>query len=171
MKKEAQIGGVPKTADTLSVADVRHVFETSSDASAVRDCVRVLETGAGGVLESKIKDYQRVAAIDRLVVVFNTGCAPRVVTRHRDFTIVSVEFHQAYYVDGMFIRSGYNVCSEDGLINAMPGACWFMTIADAMRGVDCLIEAGGAPRPPYEKDEGVADRFWALMKAARVKSV
>jgi hypothetical protein len=90
--------------------------------------------------------------------------------KHRDFTIASVEFSQPYYIDGMFIRSGYNVCSEDGWINVMPGACWFMTFADATRGIDCLIEAGGAPRPPYQKDDGVGQRFWKLMEAMRTRS-
>src|SRR4029077_9173698 len=103
-------------------------------------------------------------ATDRLVVAHNVGRSPRVITKHREFTIGSGEFSQPYYIDGMFIRSGYNVCSEDGWINVMPGACWFMTIADATHGIDCLIEAGGAPRPPYQKDDGVGQRFWKLME-------
>ena len=161
---------VLKTAATLSIADIRDLFETSSDANAVRDCVRAIGAGAGGVFASEIKDYQRDAATDRLVIVFNAGRAPRVVTRYRDFTVASVEFHQPYFIDGLFIRSGYNVCSSDGMINVMPGACWFMTIADATRGIDCLLEAGGMPGPPYETDEGVADRFWLLMSKVRGKS-
>lgn len=112
----------PKTAATLSIADIRHLFETSSDANAVRDCVRAIGAGAGGVFATEIKDYQRDAATDRLAVVFNAGPAPRLVTRYRDFTVASVEFHQPFYIGGMFIRSGYNVCSTDGLINVMPGA-------------------------------------------------
>lgn len=153
-----------KTAATLSIADIRHLFETSSDANAVRDCVRAIGAGVGGVFATEIKDYQRADATDRLVVVFNAGPAPRLVTRYRDFTVGSVEFHQPFYIGGMFIRSGYNVCSADGQINVMPGACWFMTIADARRGIDCLLDAGGMPGSPYQTDEGVADRFWALMR-------
>jgi len=70
----------------------------------------------------------------------------------------------------MFIYSGYNVCSEDGWIDVMPGAIWFMTLVDAMNGIDCLIEAGGTPRAPYQKDDDVGQRFWKLMKARRAKS-
>jgi len=158
---------VPKTSSTLTISDIRHLFETSADANVVRDCVRAIGAGVGGVFESEMKDYQRTKATDRLVVVHNVRHSPRVCTKHRDFTIASVEFRQPYYIDGMFIRSGYNVCSEDGWINVMPGACWFMTIADATRGIDCLIEAGGAPRSPYQKDDGVGQRFWKLMEALR----
>jgi hypothetical protein len=152
-----------KTASTLTISDIRHLFETSPDANAVRDCVRAIGAGAGGVFDSEIKDYQLDKALERLVTVFNAERIRVTTTRH-DFRITSVEFTQPYYIDGLFIRSGYNVCSEDGWINVMPGACWFMTIADAMRGVDCLIEAGGSPRPPYQKDDGVGHRFWALMR-------
>lgn len=159
----------PKTSSTLTISDIRHLFETSADANVVRDCVRAIGTGVGGVFEAGLKDYQRAAATDRLVAAHNMGRSPRVITKHRDFTIASVEFGQPYYIDGMFICSGYNVCSEDGQINVMPGACWFMTIADATHGIDCLIEAGGAPRPPYQKDEGVGQRFWALMEALRIR--
>lgn len=161
----------PKTSSTLTINDIRHLFETSADANVVRDCVRAIGAGVGGVFESEMKDYQRSKATDRLVVAHNAGRGPRVITKHRDFTIASVEFGvQPYYIDGMFIRSGYNVCSEDGWINVMPGACWFMTIADATHGIDCLIEAGGAPRPPYQKDDGVGQRFWKLMEAMRTRS-
>ena len=69
MKKEAQIGGVPKTADTLSVADVRHVFETSSDASAVRDCVRVLGTGGSITFEL----LRNGTAVPGFIAVFVVG--------------------------------------------------------------------------------------------------
>lgn len=157
----------PKTSSTLTVEDIRRLFETSTDAHVVRDCARAIGAGVGGVFESEPTDYQRARATDRLVVAHNAGRSPRVVTKHRDFTIASVEFGQPYYVDGMFIRSGYNVCSEDGWINVMPGACWFMTIADATSGIDCLIEAGGSPRSPYQKDDGVGQRFWKLMEAMR----
>ena len=155
----------PKTASSLTIRDIRHLFETSTDANVVRDCVRAIGAGVGGVFEDEIKAYQQVYATERLVVVYNAGCNPRVITKHRDFTIASVEFGQPYYIDGMFIHSGYDVCSEDGWINVMPGACWFMTIAHAMLGIACLIEAGGAPRPPYQKDDTVALRFWELMEA------
>lgn len=153
----------PKTSSNLTISDIRRLFETSADAHVVRDCVRAIGAGAGGVFESEMKDYQRSKAADRLVAAHNAGRSPRVVTKYRDFTIASVEFSQPYFIDGMFIRSGYHVCSEDGQINVMPGACWFMTIADATRGIDRLIEAGGAPRPPYQKDDGVGRRFWKLM--------
>ncbi len=160
----------PRTTETLTIADIRRLFETSSDANVVRDCVRAIGAGVAGVFETEVKDYQRAKALGRLTVVYNAGRNPRVVTKHRDFTISSVEFSQPYYIDGMFVRSGYNVACEDGWINVMPGACWFMTIADATRGIDCLIEAGGAPRPPYQKDDGVASRFWKLMEVLRAKT-
>lgn len=159
-----------KTSSTLTIRDIRHLFETSADANVVRDCVRAIGAGVGGVFETEMKDYQRSGATDRLVIAYNAGRSPRVITKHRDFTITSVEFNQPYYIDGMFVHSGYNVCSEDGWINVMPGACWFMTIVEAQHGIDCLIEAGGAPRPPYEKDDGVAQRFWKLMEAVRTRS-
>jgi hypothetical protein len=154
----------PKTAAALTISDIRSLFETSADANVVRDCVRAIGADIGGVFEAPIKDYQQTKALDRLVTVYNAGRSPCLVTKHRDFTIKSVEFRQPYYIDGMFIRSGYNVCSEDGWINVMPGACWFMTLAEATHGIDCLIEAGGAPRPPYQKDDDVGPRFWTLMK-------
>src|SRR4029077_1683147 len=154
----------------LTIRDIRHLFETSADANVVRDCVRAIGAGVGGVFDSEIQDYQSKLAADRLETVVNTPHKPRVSAKYRDFTVASVEFHQPYYIDGMFIRSGYSVCSEDGCINMMPGACWFRTIADASRGIDCLIEAGGAPRPPYQVDDGVGPRFWKLMEAARTKS-
>lgn len=160
----------PKTSSTLTINDIRHLFETTADANVVRDCVRAIGAGVGGVFDIEIKDYQRRKATDRLVDAYNAGRNARIITKHRDFTIASVEFGQPYYIDGMFIRSGYNVCSEDGWINVMPGACWFMTIADATRGIDCLIEAGGAPRSPYQKDDGVGQRFWKLMEAMRTRS-
>jgi len=169
---------IPKTSSTLTVSDIRHLFETSSDANVVRDCVRAIGAGVGGVLESEMKDYQRTKATDRLVVTHNAESSPRVVThnaessprvvtKYRDFTIASVWFSQPYYIDGMNIRSGYSVCSEDGWINVMPGAHWFMTLAEAAHGIDCLIEAGGAPRPPYSKDAAVGERFWKLMRGRK----
>lgn len=161
---------VPKTSLTLTVSDIRRMFETSSDANVVRDCVRAIGAGVGGVFKSEMKEYPRSKAAERLGGVHNAGCNPRILTKHCDFTIASVEFSQPYYIDGVFIHSGYNVCSEDGWINVMPGACWFMTIADATHGIDCLIEAGGAPRPPYQKDDGVGQRFWKLMEAVRVRA-
>lgn len=154
----------------LTIRDIRHLFETSSDANVVRDCVRAIGAGVGGVFDSEIQDYQSKLAVDRLVTVVNTPHKPRVSAKYRDFTVAFVEFHQPYYIDGMFVRSGYNVCSEDGCINMMPGACWFRTIADAKRGIDCLIEAGGAPRPPYQADDGVGTRFWKLMRASGAKA-
>lgn len=157
----------PKTPSTLTLRDIRHLFETSADANVVRDCVRAIGTG---VLEAEMKDYQHTKVTERLVIAHNAGRGPRVITKHRDFTIAAVEFSQPYYIDGMFIHSGFNVCSEDGWINVMPGACWFMTIAEATRGIDCLIEAGGAPQPPYRKDDGVGQRFWKLMEALRTSS-
>jgi hypothetical protein len=157
----------PKTAATLTISDMRCLFETSADANVVRDCVRAIGCGVGGVFEAEMKDYQRSKALGRLVAAHNAGSSPRVISRYRNFTIASVEFSQPYYIDGMFIRSGYNVCSEDGWINVMPGACWFMTIADASHGIECLIDAGGAPHPPYQKDDGVGARFWKLMEARR----
>lgn len=155
------------TADTLTIADIRELFERSSDASVVRDCVRAIGAGVGGVFGSEIKDYQRTKATDRLVTAYNLGRNPRIAHTHRDFTIKSIEHGQPFYVDGMFIWSGYNVCSEDGWINVMPGACWFMTIADAIRGIDCLVEAGGSPRRPYQSDSDVGQRFWKLMGRSR----
>lgn len=157
----------PKTSASLTVSDIRHLFETSADANVVRDCVRAIGAGAGGVFESEMKDYQRTGATNRLVTAHNVMCSPRVFTPYHGYTIASVTFTQPYYIDGMFIRSGYNVLSENSSINVMPGACWFMNIADALRGIDCLIEAGGSPRPPYKEDEGVGKRFWELMKERR----
>jgi hypothetical protein len=146
-----------RTVDTLTVADIRHLFETSSDAAVVRDCVRAIGVGPGGVFENEIQQYQREKATERLVVVHNDAGNKRVVMKHRDFTICSVTFAQPY------------VCCQAEWINVMPGACWFMTIAEAKRGIDCLIEAGGLPRAPYQKDDGVGPRFWKLMQAARAK--
>lgn len=161
--------GDAKTSSTLTVRDIRALFDRSTDANVVRDCVRAIGAGVGGVFDSEVKDYQRDKAVDRLVVAHNDGSNPRVVTTYRDYSIKSVEYTQPFYIDGMFIRSGYNVCSEDGWINAMPGACWYMTIAEAKRGIDCLIEAGGSPRPPFRVDDGVGQRFWKLMDEARKK--
>jgi hypothetical protein len=157
----------PKTPSTLTIRDVRRLFEISSDANVVRDCVRAIGAGVDGVFDSEVKNYQRDRSLARLATVFDAGRTPRVVATHRDFRITSVEFTQPYYIDGMFVWSGYNVCSEDGNINVMPGACWFMTLVEAMQGVDCLIEAGGSPRPPYRKDDDVGARFWALMRRRR----
>jgi predicted nuclease of predicted toxin-antitoxin system len=170
----------PKTASTLTISDIRSLFATCADANVVRACVRAIGAGIGGVFESEIRDYQQKKAVDCLVNVYNARRTPCVVTKHHDFIIASVELNQPFYIDGMVIRSGYTVCSEDGWTNVMPAlcsedgwtnvmpaACWFMYIADAMRGIDCLIEAGGSPRPPYQKDDNVGPRFWKLMKAPR----
>jgi len=154
----------PKPSVALTINDIRHLFETSPDANVVRDCARVIGAGFAGVLERQIEKSQREILIDRLAGALSASRVPRVVAKHRGFAIVCVTFHQPYCLDGMSVRSGYNLCSEDGYINVAPGACWFMTIVEAMRGIDCLIEAGGLARHPYQEDEGVGDRFWKLME-------
>lgn len=161
---------VPKTTENLTIHDIhdiRELFARSTDANVIRDCVLAI----GDVLEHAPPGYQREKALDRLAVVRGAGSAgssPRVVTKYKNFTISSMNHGvQPFYLDGRFVYSGYNVCSEDGWINVMPGACWFRTIAEAMRGVDCLIEAGGSPRSPYQKDDGVGRRFWKILETAR----
>jgi hypothetical protein len=163
----------PKTSSTLSISDIRHLFATSADANVVRDCVRAIGAGVGGVFDhgfEHFEHFQQEKAVDRLVLVYNSGTKSQVVVEYRDFSIKSVEFRQPYHIYGMLSHYGYNVCSKDGWINVMPGAVWFMTVAEAMRGVDFLIEAGGSPRPPYQSDDGVGQRFWKLMELFRTSS-
>jgi hypothetical protein len=55
------------------------------------------------------------------------------------------------------IKTGYVVVGSDcTIVNRMPGATWFRTIAEAMDGIRDLIQAEGDPA-----------RFWELIRARR----
>lgn len=72
----------PKTADTLTISDIRRLFETSSDANVVRDCVLAIGAGIGGVFASEPGEAQRAGVTDRLVAAHNAGAPDRRVAAH-----------------------------------------------------------------------------------------
>lgn len=84
---------------------------------------------------------------------------------YRGFFIHPVTFTvQPYYIDGSFVKFGYNVCTADGFINVMPGATWFRSIEDARKGVDVLLEVGGWHALRGKQDPpGFATKFWNRM--------
>lgn len=74
-----------------------------------------------------------------------------------------------YFLDGRNVWHGWNVVSQDGC-NALPGATWGRTIADARRLADCLLLAGGtAERGDAGMKGGSCDRFWSLVDASAKK--
>ena len=46
-----------------------------------------------------------------------------------------------YFIKGKFVKSGF-VVTDGGICNVMPGATWFLTVADAMRALRIWIEVG-----------------------------
>lgn len=59
-----------------------------------------------------------------------------------------------FLIDGFMVAHGYVV--TDGICNVIPGAGWFLTVQDALTGIDDLIAAGDC-----------SDTFHALRKARR----
>ncbi|QIG70736.1 hypothetical protein EVB91_185 [Rhizobium phage RHph_I1_18] len=51
---------------------------------------------------------------------------------------------KGYLLNGQWIRRGF-VVTNGGMINVMPGATWFLTIADAMDALRILIEVNHNP--------------------------
>jgi hypothetical protein len=166
---QAQPDLEPGTEDLLTNYDVRELFKTSTDVNVVRDCVLVGVDDGGGILDLDVQDHQRAKARARLATAKKRSPRPHLFTRYREYTISSLAHSQPFYVEGRFVHCGYQICSEDGWTNLGPGCCWFMTVAEAMQAVDCLVEAGGSPRAPYERDAGVSARFWALLRALRAR--
>jgi hypothetical protein len=62
---------------------------------------------------------------------------------YRGFTIVPKRdfIGAGFFIDGRYVKRGY-VVTRDGC-NAVPGAAWFITIEDARKAVDVLIDGGG----------------------------
>lgn len=53
-----------------------------------------------------------------------------------------------------FVKQGFVVVNDHcRIVNVMPGATWFLTIADAFHGIACLEQAGGS-----------AAEFWRLIR-------
>lgn len=62
-----------------------------------------------------------------------------------------------FYIKGEWVARGFVVVNDHcRIINVMPGATWFRTIADAFRGIDCL-----------ERSNGSAAEFWRLIRQER----
>jgi hypothetical protein len=65
----------------------------------------------------------------------------------------------AHLINGKYVKRGFVVTFANGTYcgcNAMPGATWFLTIADAMEAAERLVRCGGD-----------ADKFWAETRAKR----
>lgn len=71
-----------------------------------------------------------------------------------------------FYIDGRFIKRGY-VVVKDGC-NAMPGATWFLTIADAKEAINVLIDVGGDDI--WNRESGYSAKFWERMHGRRKAS-
>jgi hypothetical protein len=65
---------------------------------------------------------------------------------------------KGFLIDGAWVKSGFVV--TDGRCNIMPGATWFLTVAQAMRAIRIYVEVGG---------DAVA--FWAAVRAEDAKPV
>jgi hypothetical protein len=69
-----------------------------------------------------------------------------------------------FWIKGRWVRSGFVVIGDvnhpDAGCNVMPGACWFMTIREALHGIRCLVAADGS-----------ADKFWDLVRQERPGTV
>jgi hypothetical protein len=62
-----------------------------------------------------------------------------------------------FLIDGKFIKRGF-VVTNGRMTNVMPGAVWFLSIADAMDAVEIFIEA-----------KGNSKTFWRIWHARKGK--
>jgi hypothetical protein len=59
-----------------------------------------------------------------------------------------------FLINGKWVTQGFVVVLDHcRIVNVMPGATWFRTIADAFHGIDCLERSGGS-----------AAEFWRLIR-------
>lgn len=81
---------------------------------------------------------------------------------YRGFTIKPLKHTQGWLVDGQMIHEGFTV-SDGGIINVMPGACWFHSVQSALEAIDDLIAAQDLERgqSSLTLPRG-EDPFWAL---------
>ena len=63
--------------------------------------------------------------------------------------------NQPHLIDGKWVSEGFVVTK--GGVNVMPGATWFRTVEDALDGIAAYIVV-----------DGDGDKFWALMRLAKV---
>lgn len=68
----------PVTAESLTIGQVRELFETSADADVVRAAIRVLADGPAGIrflLRGDVGDHDTKKALATLAAAWN-ACAP-----------------------------------------------------------------------------------------------
>lgn len=77
---------------------------------------------------------------------------------YRGYAIVEKrDFGHGFLISAFRVKHGY-VVTDGGMINVMPGATWFLTVAAAMRAIDDLIVADSLGERDGEHP------FWALSR-------
>ncbi len=63
-------------------------------------------------------------------------------TTYRGYTIEEKKDFgkRPFLIFGFGVTHGY-VVTDGGIVNEMPGGCWFLTVHEAMRGIDDLIDS------------------------------
>lgn len=65
-----------------------------------------------------------------------------------------------FLVQGRWIKEGFVVTKNN--MNMMPGATWFVDVAQAKIAIDVLIECGGNPNEPFKEVD--AKKFWEILQ-------